>query len=252
MEYPARLSRWTKLLVWTAAGLGLVLALALAGVRAANSSEPLDAEGTLGDFAFGVVYVMPFALSLWALSWKNAAQQAAVWLAAGVLAFLASFSAFSGVSLVFLPTGPLLILGGLWRSASVVGLGGLRHALPILPIAAVLAAVGVGAFFVLLTLTSDSRCWVLNRYPDGRTVWEPDPNAYIAVENLPGGGQRSFGGGIGGPAVNGVQRLQSSCTSDVISPLESAASLGMWALAVAGLEWMRRYGQISVPVRIGG
>lgn len=248
------LSKWTRLLVAVGGGSGLVLAVALAGLRAANSTGPLDPEAALGDFAFGVVYVMPFALSLWALGWKDAAQQAAVWLAAGVLALLESFSAFSGVSLVFLPTAPMLILGGLLAGSRALALGNLRPLLHVIPIAGAIIGVGVGSFVVLLTLEQDPRCWVLNRYPDGRTAWEPDPTAYIVVENVPEGGQRSFGGGggVGGPAVDGVERISSTCESDVISMRESAANVGMWALTVAGLELFRRYVGTQARAQVGG
>lgn len=248
------LSKGARVPVAIAGVAGAVFAVALAGLRAASSEGALDAETVLGDFAFGVVYVMPFALSLWALGWKNAAQQAAVWLAAGVLALLESFSAFSGLSLVLLPTVPLLIVGALLAGIQALAAGQARSLLPVIPVAGALVALGVGSFLALITLITDPRCWVLNNYPDGRTIWEADPSAYIVVENLPGGGQLSSGGGsvVGGPTVNGVQALSSTCTSDIISAPESAAGLGLWAIAVAGLEMFRRYGRMQTRAQVGG
>lgn len=240
------LSKWARLPVAVGGATGVVLAVALAGLRTVNTTGPLDAETALGDFAFGLAYVMPFALALWALGWNDPARQAAVWLAGAVLALLESFSAFSGVSLVFLPIAPLLIIGALLAVVRVLSRGDLRTLLPVIPVAGALVAVGVGSFLALVTLITDPRCWVLNRYPDGRMAWELDTSAYILVENLPGGGQRSSGGGggIGGPAVNGVQRVSSTCTSDIISVPESGASLGLWVLATVGLEAFRRFGRV--------
>jgi hypothetical protein len=249
-----RLSKWGKFLIFIGGGFGVVFALGLASLRVINSSEPFGSERALGDFAFGAVLMMPFALALWALRWKDVTMQAAAWLAGGALALLASFIAFSGVSLVFLLTVPVLILGALFTATNAFLAGGIRSVLPILPIAPVLAGIGVGSFIALLMLTPDPRCWVLERLGDGRTTWERDLTAEAAmvVARGPNGETVMGSDTIGGPPVNGVQRLQSSCTSDVISPIESAVSLGMWALAIVGLEVIKRYRGIGALVEVGG
>jgi hypothetical protein len=237
------MSKWTRPLVWIGEGLGLVLALGLSGVRVANLNEPLGVESLLGSIAFAVVYAAPFALSLWALSWKNARQQAAVWLAGGLLALLESFTAFSGASLVFLPIAPLLMLAALGSAVDGAHLSGLHAVWPILPVSVGVVGVGVAAFLVLITLTSDPRCWVLNRYPDGHTSWARDfaSEAQMTVTRGPNGETvMGSGQGIGGPPVNGIERVSATCTSDVISPVESAASVGLWAFAGAALFGLRR------------
>lgn len=223
---------------------GLVVALGLGAVRVTLSTEPFDAESALGHLAFTAVCAMPFILAVWVLVVKNAALRAAVWLAGGVLAVPASFSAFSGVTLFFLPVAPVLIIAGGLAAIEAARAGSAGAVLPILPAAAVLVAVGVAAFVVLITLTSDPRCWVLNRYPNGATVWERDPasEAQMIITRGPNGETGVFGSGvgIGGPAVNGIQRISATCSSDVVSPIEAGSSMGLWMLAVLGLVFSQK------------
>ncbi len=237
-------------------GLGIILALGLAVVRVTNSAEPLDLESALGNVAFAVVYLAPFAVALWAVAWRNPALQAAVWLAAGVLGFLASWTAFSGVSLVFLPTAPLLIVAGVLAAIQAVRGAGAVSLAPVLPVAAGMTVLGAAAWLVMITLTSDPRCWVLVRYADGQTVWQRDPasEAAMIITHGPNGETGVFGSGegVGGPGVNGVQRVSATCSSDVVSPVESGAALGLWVLGIGGLFWLKHIWQVKLTAQAGG
>ena len=79
--------------------LGLVPATGLAVLRMANS-HPLGWEEVPGNTVFGVVYSLPYILALITSRLPQAAAQAPLLLSVTLLSFLASFSAFSGVSLV--------------------------------------------------------------------------------------------------------------------------------------------------------
>jgi hypothetical protein len=225
---------------------GLVCALALSGIRFANSSEP--ERDPISTVAFTLVYAAPFVLALVAMWWKSAAQRAAVWLAAAVLAFLAGWTAFSGISLIFLLAAPLLLLAAAVSAAQAIQTVGVRSALLILPVSIGLIGVGVAAFVALITLTFDPRCWVLMRDAGGYESWQiaPPDLASIIVINGPNG-QQAFGSGTmppqsadgSSPLVPGI--VTSTCTSDIISPIESGVSLGLWVFAAVALIAVRRF-----------
>lgn len=240
----------TRLLAFLGSLWGLGSALVLSGIRFANSSEP--ERDALTSVAFTVVYAAPFLLSLAALRWKNSAQQAAVWSAGGVLALFASFSAFSGISLIFLPAVPLLMLTAIFAVAQSFDSSGLRSGLPVLPVSLGLIGLGVAAFVALITLTSDPRCWVLRRNADGHEEWQvaPPDVASITVINEPNG-QQGFGSGTmpprsaDGSSSSAPGIVTSTCTSDIISPIESAVSLALWIFAAVSLTMFRRYWSAS-------
>lgn len=162
---------------------GLIGALVLAGIRFANSSEP--ERDALSTVVFALVHGIPFVLALAAVFWKSGVKRAAVWLAGGVLALLESFTAFSGISLIFLPAAPLLILAAIFSAARVMSDDGLSSALPALPVSIGLIGVGIAAFLTLIALTPDPRCWVLMQYADGHQAWQvasPDQASITVVD----------------------------------------------------------------------
>ena len=218
---------------------GLVGALVLSGIRFVNSSEP--ERDALGAVAFTLVYGMPFVLALAAVFWKNAAQTAAVWLAGGILALLESFSAFSGVSLILLPAAPLLILAAIFSAARAMSEYGLASALPVLPVSIGLIGVGIAAFLALIALTSDPGCWVLMRYADGHEAWQfasPDVASITVINES--SGQQGFGSGTLTPPGTVPGAVSTLCSSDIISPIESVVSVGLWAVAAVALFAVRR------------
>lgn len=107
------------------AALGVALgALALACVVVARSGY-LAAEGRpppLLDSARIVGgYAWPYVAALLALGVAWRAHRGPVWLASGLLACLGALSAFSGLTLVLLPSGLLLAAAGAWAVRTPAG-----------------------------------------------------------------------------------------------------------------------------------
>jgi hypothetical protein len=160
--------------------------------------EPLDAV------ALTVTVVGPFALSLLAFSARPAVR-AGVWLGSGLAGTLLAATALSVSTLVLLPAGILLMVGGavtmakarpMWLAASM----------------AVIVLVAAGGAFLARFWSEDPRCWKLTRTPNV-PVWVEVP-----VDRGPGLGQ-----------TLGPEDLQGRCTSDVTTPPEAAVVLGLWA-----------------------
>ncbi|MEK7326327.1 MAG: hypothetical protein AAB217_13825 [Chloroflexota bacterium] len=193
---------------------GLVAGLALGGLRFALSETPLRGAEWIGDLAFLAVYVAPFALALIALRWKNPAHRAMAWMAGSTLALLGAFTAFSGVSLVFLPATVLLGIAALQAIASTA----LRNIAVVFIVATGVIALNAGALFVLFA-REDPQCWELIRSADGRQEWQAAPF--------------TFTGAISASGVGPVGRV---CTSDMISPAEGILSLGLLSLGAIGLS----------------
>ena len=83
--------------------LGIVPAVALGFLRFVLSEEPESFPQLAGHIAFTLVYVTPYALVLIAGVAPNPGVRGGLLLALGLLSFGASFSAFSLVTLAFLP-----------------------------------------------------------------------------------------------------------------------------------------------------
>lgn len=130
-----------------------------------------------------------------------------------MLALPASFTAFSGASLVFLPASPLLAVAAV-RASSAIGLG---KSLRALGLAVALIAVTTGAFLVLFA-REDPRCWQLVRSAGEQERWVPAPY-----------------GTSGMLSATGVGPVGAVCGSDIISPAEGALSLGLLSIGWVGL-----------------
>ena len=159
----------------------------------------------------------PFLLTLVVSRTHDPAARAGLLLALGLLSFVASFSTWSLVTVVFLPATGSIFLASVW-SLRVVG----RRALLVLPYFAaglVGAAAIVFSFFALLVLEDEeTHCWVLIRDASGREEWQPRPNV--------GGAPYRLSVGMVGPEIEG-----SSCFSDIITDSEAAKALGILAAA---------------------
>lgn len=188
---------------------GAASAIFLGGLRFARGGEPRTAEQLPGDVAFLMVYLAPFALSLIALRLNSPAPQGAIWGAGGILGFLASFTAFSGVTLLLLPAALLLLLAAVYSYRQT----GARPFLAVFGPAIGLISAGIVAFLVLYS-QPDPRCWVLVS-AGGREHWEERP--YSNSMTL------------------GPEELQGVCTSDIITPIEAILSLGVWGISALGL-----------------
>lgn len=190
---------------------GLACAVILLSVRIILSQEPLVSK-VLGSLIFGAVYMLPFALVLSALRWGNPTQRIASWMAAGVLAVLGSVTAFSGITLIFLPAAPLLLI------AAVRAISGntIRHIALGVGLAALMILLNASAFRVLF-LQQDGVCWQKVRSADGREHWESIPYSNSGTVTASATGSE--------PGVTGVL-----CDSDSFSPIELMLSVGLLAL----------------------
>lgn len=211
-----RKNNWPAYLAVAGAVVGLAGGLFLGGLRVANSEAPQLREEWAGNLAFTLVYLTPFILSLIVFRWQKPAWRAAVWGAAGVLALLGASTAFSGASLVLLPTAILLAPAALATLAQVPP----RLWPASILIAVVLVALVTSAFLVLMTGAEDGRCWELVRGPEGETAWQAAPFSQSGTVTAPAEGDEL-----------GVLRIL--CSSDVMTAAE--AGIGLLLLVVAGL-----------------
>lgn len=216
---------------------GLLAALGLSLVRVMNSGEPPTPERWFGDFAFAFAYSAPFVLSLAMLRTENRQLQVTVWGATGILALLGAVSAFSGITLFFLPAALILLVvsvvafGRALNGASLTSLG------LMVGTAVMLVTVGVVSFLTLLLWTSDPRCWVLVRDNEGQSSWQIAPSNVASIRVT----ANSSGQSISGTGRGGDQGIvKSTCTSDTISPLEASVSMGLWMLTALGIVFSQR------------
>jgi hypothetical protein len=192
-------------LVARGAILGLVAAVGL-GLLGFVNSGPLERElEVLGTFALALVYATPSLLAFLSLRGRPILLLAAI-----LLGLLASFSAFSGVTLV------LLVPTGMWATA-YIRLLRLGHRPRPLGILAVGLAVGaVLASFFALFLQDDAVCWKIDSH--GQVTQVPDQ---------PGPG---VGVGVG----EDEDVVESGCTSDVITAAEALLAMGLVGAGLLG------------------
>jgi hypothetical protein len=194
--------------------LGIVPAVALGFLRFVLSEEPESFPQLAGHIAFTLIYLTPYALVLIASGAPNPGTRGGLLLALGLLSLIASFSAFSLVTLAFLPATFVI-----WFAAVRSLTASRRLPATALPaaVAGLLIAVTVGFSFYTLLLAQDSepRCWTQTRGPDLQSRWEsqPDPKSPGVLETtVSGGGTQSF------------------CT-DIITNTEAAGSIAILAVA---------------------
>ena len=197
--------------------LGAVPAVALGFLRFALSEEPESFPQLAGHIAFTLVYLVPYVLVLTAGAAPNPGVRGGLLLALGLLSLTASFSAFSLVTLAFLPATFVIWFAAV-RSLTVARRP-LATTLPATVAGLLIAAtVGFGFYTLLLAQDPEPRCWAQTRGPDGWSRWESQPspkNPDVLSATVTGGG---FGG-------------RSFCTSDIITNTEAATSIGVLAVA---------------------
>lgn len=111
-----RAGRWSARSLARFGGLlGLAIALALAARLIQVQVQPGRA-GLAFALAYGVILLAPFAVSLAALVHEGR-RRAGVWMVAGVVATILSFTSLAGATLPLLVPAALLIAAG-WRAAS--------------------------------------------------------------------------------------------------------------------------------------
>ena len=183
---------------WGTIGAVVLVAVGLQDAGPELRFEPLDAV------ALAVTAVGPYALSILAFS-AGPAVRAGVWLGCGLAGTLMAWTALSVSTLVLLPAGILLLVGGAMAMADA------RPMWPAVSMAVIVLVTAGGAFLARFA-GDDPRCWRLTRTPNG-PVWVED-----AVDPGPGMGQ-----------TLGNRDLRGECTSDVTTPSEAAMVLGLWA-----------------------
>ena len=94
--------------------IGLIPALGLSILRTVN--HPSGWELLPGNTVFGLIYISPYLVAIYASRPQSISAQAPLLLAAATLSFIASFSALSGVSIVLLPATVLLAIAAIRTS----------------------------------------------------------------------------------------------------------------------------------------
>ena len=94
--------------------IGLIPALGLSILRTVN--HPSGWELLPGNTVFGLIYISPYLVAIYASRLQSISAQAPLLLAAATLSFIASFSALSGVSIVLLPATVLLAIAAIRTS----------------------------------------------------------------------------------------------------------------------------------------
>lgn len=132
--------------------LGLLFGVGLGSLRMLLDDSP-EAVST-GNLAFAAVFATPFLLALGALRLERATMRATIWFGVGALGLMGSVIAFSGVSLI------LLLPGGLLVAAAIQALSERDTSpdWPVVLIPAWLVVVGILAF-VALFQHDDPRSW---------------------------------------------------------------------------------------------
>ena len=194
---------------------GVAASMVLGGFLFAGE-EPRTGETLTGDAAQLFLYLAPFILSLLALRLEEPACRAGLWGGCGLLALIASFTSFSGVTLLLLPAGVLLLVAAGRLRASVLSTS---RAIAIgLAVATVLT--GIGAALALF-VREDPRCWTRT----GTGAWNPAPV------------RGDFDLVLEGEATEGV------CKSDVATAGEAGLSAGIWVGAGLSLLAAGRSGR---------
>ena len=197
--------------------VGLVAALGLGSLRFINSEPPEMRAQVFGNLVFALVYATPYLIAIGLSRLRHPGTRGALLLPVALLSFVASFSTFSGVTVLLLPATVLLFVGALrsllgsdQRLLQTIG----RMSLGIVGVAFV-----VVSFLALMAFSPDeSRCWNLVSQPGGQAEWQ-------AVK--PQGTSNSLEISAGPQASRGI------CTSDIINNQEAAVSLGLLLASAA-------------------
>jgi hypothetical protein len=203
-------NRWFAL---TGAIWGLLVAAFVGSIVFLNAPGP-ERGFTVPNIAFLISFATPFVLALVALRFSNPYVRSAVWFGVGALTLLRSFVAFSGITLLFLPSAGLLLTAAFqtWRQTRDMLMSTAR-ALGTAVLMLSIVPVGI-ASFVSLHASDDPRCWALVSR-DGREVWESRP---------------AGGGGSLGVSLSAGERM-GSCTSDATTTSEGLSSLLVWLVS---------------------
>ena len=197
--------------------VGLAAALGLGSLRFINSEPPEMRAQVFGNLVFALVYATPYLIAIGLSRVHHPGTRGALLMPVALLSFVASFSTFSGVTVLLLPATVLLfvsalrsLLGSAQRLLRTIG----RMSLGMVGVVFV-----VISFLVLLVFSPDeSRCWNLVAQPGGQAEWQ-------AVKSQGTGNSLQLSAG---PHVS-----RDICTSDIINNQEAAVSLGLLLASAA-------------------
>lgn len=213
--------------------IGLASALGLGSLRFINSEPPKWRAEIFGNLVFASIYATPYLIAILLSRVRDSGTRGALLLPLALLSVVASFSAFSGVTIALLPATIMLFIGAI-RSLRTAG----RTLLRTLGVSCIgLIGVAVIAFssFALLVLSEDERrCWALKITDSGVEQWQP-------IE--PQGGPNTT------VMYGDPQTRRALCTSDVITNQEAGVAIGMLAVGVVVLAGVVRFSPQPRPSR---
>ena len=223
---------------------GIIPAIGLGCVRVLNSESPEVAAQLAGNIAFALVYASPYLLALIASGARDPGVRGGLLAAIGLLSLVASFSAFSLVSVVFLPATFVLWFAAA-RSLAASGRP-LATSVPAAVVGLLIVATVALGFFALWGIQDDEdRCWVLSYDSDGQSRWESRPNVGGPGGLNPGplsGGPAmvSYDGGVTWQREGPLKGPRGLCTSDIITNTEAALGMGTVVAALLAMLLLSR------------
>jgi hypothetical protein len=203
------------------AGLWLLFTVLSAVGRFASSiDEP--SRPALGQVAFWLTLALPFLVAFGALRLRHPGQQAAIWIACGLLIFAVSAVLTLFGVVLFLPACVLLLVAGCAAYRA-------RGAYPrwlVASIALTLTVAGVVSSFALFA-TEDARCWAHVLHADGSTTWEARPCEFDGdAVGMQSSARYNSDGSLAPGEFGGYT------DGDVVTNREGARSLVAWALGL--------------------
>ena len=184
---------------------GLAVAVVLGVLRALNSDPPVLQTEAFGTAVFTLVYAAPYLLAIAASRVSDRGTRGSLLLPLALVSLVATFSAFSGVTLLLLPATLMMLAGSV---LSLNRSGRWARNLGISLLGLIGAAAIVLSFFALFILGDDDRrCWALTEVEGGGQRWVSfEPQGPPGTLRL-----------TSGPDVS-----RSHCTSDVVTNGEAA------------------------------
>ena len=220
-------------LIIVGALMGFAPSIGLIILRSTEDVLRLRWELFPGDVVFAIIFASPYILAVYAWTLSTNRARAPLLLSAAVLSFIFSFSALSGVTLLLLPAAMVLGIAA-FLTFRASGFGLIRKGLLFLP--AIASGLIIVTAFLALYRSDDARCWRFWEYADGGAVWSGVP--------VPAGG--ADGPHTLTPLPEGAVGGGVNCTSDIITPFEALAGLGIWCVGILVLAVASRYSGLAM------
>ena len=204
--------------------LGLLGAAALGLLQLLGDDGPMTAERLFGGTVFTLLYTSPYLLTLLAGRVAQPAARGGLLMALGTVSLIASFAAFSLITVILLPATVAIFIAGA-RSLRAPA-SRLVLVIPFYALGMIYGAVMVLSFIALFAFeANEARCWTLTRNEDGTEQWSSRPYEE---------------GGL--TLASGQGEIRAICTSDIITISEAAKSasiLSVGAVLFVGTTRLR-------------